>query len=59
MHDDAKHDPLFEAVKQMVIKTRTPPSIALTQRTFLIGYPLCSPKQKLAFCQNPSLMGFV
>lgn len=37
MHDDAKQDPLFEAVKQMVIETRTP-SIALTQRTFLIGY---------------------
>ncbi len=37
MHDDAKQDPLFEAVKQMVIETRTP-SISLAQRTFRINY---------------------
>lgn len=34
---DAKQDPLFEAVKQLVIETRTP-SIALVQRTFIINY---------------------
>lgn len=33
----AKQDPLFEAVKQMVIDTRTP-SISLVQRTFRINY---------------------
>jgi DNA segregation ATPase FtsK/SpoIIIE-like protein len=33
----AKADPLFEAVKQLVIDTRTP-SIALVQRTFRLNY---------------------
>lgn len=33
----AKKDPLFEAVKQMVIETRTP-SISLAQRKFRINY---------------------
>jgi len=37
MHLKAKQDPLFEAVKQMVIETRTP-SISLAQRTFRINY---------------------
>lgn len=37
MSHEAKQDPLFDAVKQMVIETRTP-SISLVQRTFLIGY---------------------
>jgi S-DNA-T family DNA segregation ATPase FtsK/SpoIIIE len=37
VNNEAKHDPLFEAVKNFVIETRTP-SIAFTQRTFLIGY---------------------
>lgn len=37
MNPDTKQDPLFEAVKQLVIETRTP-SIALTQRTFRINY---------------------
>lgn len=37
MNDDAKQDPLFEAVKQMVIETRTP-SISLVQRIFRINY---------------------
>lgn len=37
MKYDAKQDPLFEAVKNLVIETRTP-SIALAQRTFRIGY---------------------
>ena len=37
MSHEAKQDPLFDAVKQMVIETRTP-SISLVQRTFRIGY---------------------
>lgn len=37
MHLKAKQDPLFKAVKQMVIETRTP-SISLVQRTFRINY---------------------
>lgn len=37
MNLKAKQDPLFEAVKQMVIDTRTP-SISLVQRTFRINY---------------------
>ena len=37
MSHEAKQDPLFDAVKQMVIETRTP-SISLAQRTFRIGY---------------------
>lgn len=37
MHDDAKQDPLFEAVKQMVIETRMP-YVALVQRTFVMNY---------------------
>lgn len=35
--EDAKQDPLFEAVKKMVIETRIP-SISLVQRTFRINY---------------------
>ncbi len=37
MNHEAGHDPLFEAVKQMVIETCTP-SISLVQRTFRINY---------------------
>ncbi len=37
MNDDAKQDPLFEAVREMLIETRTP-SISLVQRTFRINY---------------------
>ncbi|OIQ63203.1 DNA translocase FtsK [mine drainage metagenome] len=37
MNIKAKQDPLFEAVKQMVIEKRTP-SISLAQRTFRINY---------------------
>ncbi len=37
MNHKEKQDPLFAAVKQMVIETRTP-SIALAQRTFRINY---------------------
>lgn len=37
MDHEAKQDPLFEAVKQLVIETCTP-SIALAQRTFRINY---------------------
>lgn len=37
MNPDTKQDPLFEAVKQLVIETHTP-SIALAQRTFRINY---------------------
>lgn len=37
MSHEAKQDPLFDAVKQMVIETRTP-SISLVQRTFRINY---------------------
>lgn len=37
MKNDAEQDPLFDAVKQLVIETRTP-SIALVQRTFIINY---------------------
>jgi len=37
VNNEAKQDPLFEAVKQLVIETRTP-SIALAQRTFRLGY---------------------
>lgn len=37
MRNDAKQDPLFNAVRQSVIETRTP-SIALAQRTFHLGY---------------------
>jgi DNA segregation ATPase FtsK/SpoIIIE-like protein len=37
MSNDAKTDPLFDAVKQLVIETRTP-SVALVQRTFRLNY---------------------
>ena len=37
MTHDPKQDPLFDAVKKLVIETRTP-SIALVQRTFIINY---------------------
>ena len=37
MNHIAKQDPLFEAVKQMVIETCTP-SISLAQRKFRINY---------------------
>ncbi len=37
MTNDAKQDPLFEAVKQLAIESRTP-TISLAQRTFRINY---------------------
>jgi DNA segregation ATPase FtsK/SpoIIIE-like protein len=37
MSNDARQDPLFNAVRQSVIETRTP-SISLAQRTFRLGY---------------------
>lgn len=37
MSHEAKQDPLFNSVKQMVIETRTP-SISLVQRTFRINH---------------------
>lgn len=41
MSSDAKQDPLFKAVRQSVIETRTP-SIALAQRTFHLAYSRAS-----------------
>ena len=37
MNDEAKQDPLFEAVENFVLNNRTS-SVALVQRTFMIGY---------------------
>lgn len=37
MTNDAKRDPLFEAVKQFVIETRTP-SVSFIQRAYRINY---------------------
>ncbi len=37
MNHEAKQDPLFEEVKNMVLETRMP-SISLAQRTFRINY---------------------
>jgi DNA segregation ATPase FtsK/SpoIIIE-like protein len=37
MNNDSKQDLLFDAVKKLVIETRSP-SIALVQRTFIINY---------------------
>ena len=37
MNTDAKNDQLFDAVKKIIIETRTP-SISLAQRTFRINY---------------------
>ena len=37
MFDDAQHDPLFDAVRELIIKTRRP-SVALMQRVFSLGY---------------------
>ncbi len=37
MPNDAKQDPLFNSVKELIIQTKTP-SVVLVQRSFLIGY---------------------